>query len=185
MNRILTILLIAVLSTSPYIYSQKGKNKGGGNQKVNIKIKTDEGQVKLKTNKKGDVKIDLKDKGGKDHDGDHGEHHDNGNHYGHYKNKTLWFFGPGDVYMVSGKPKKERIIIFDQVCIRLSTNIEFMFGLLGNIRIKLDTKKATMKPEKHKQLTLEIGLLENDLKLIEIKKKKIKFRLAQLKKEND
>lgn len=188
MHRIFTILLIVALGTSPYLYSQKGKIKGGGgNQKVNIKVKTNDSQIKVKTNSKnGQVKVDIKDKGGKGgNDGNFKMKGDNGNHYGHYKNKTVWFFGPGDVYMVSGKPRKQRIIIFDQVCIRLTTNIGFMFGLLGDIRIKLDAKKATLKPARYKQLKMEIDLLDNDLKLIEIKKKKIKLRLAQLKDEDD
>src|SRR5690348_11919915 len=113
MKKIIVIIIAVAMCISPVLYAQKGKIKGGGgNQKVNIKVKTDEGQVKVKTNKKGDLKIDVKDKGGKDHhDGDYdhdgrGDHHDNGNHYGHYKNKTVWFFGPGDIYMVSGKPRR-------------------------------------------------------------------------------
>jgi hypothetical protein len=191
-NKIIIILIVAAMAVSPALYAQKGKNKGGGggNNKLNVNVKTNDNHVKVKTNtKNGNVKIDIKDKGGKGNSGNNGNDgnlkfkngHDNGNHYGQYKNKTVWFFGPGDIYMVSGKPRGQKIIIFDQVCLRLTANIGFMFGLLGDIRIKLDAKKATWKPERYNKLKVEIDLLETDLKLIEIKKKKIKMRLAKLK----
>jgi hypothetical protein len=186
MKKICIVLTAVLCLLASNLQAQKGKNKGGGNEKVNIKIKTNNDQVKIKTNGKNDqVKIDIKNKGDHGHE-EHGDgHYDNGNHYGQYKNKTVWFFGPGDIYQVHGKSHHERIIIFNQVCVRLTTNIGFLFGLIGDVRIKLDGKKATMKPERYKKIKLEIDLLDADLRLIEIKKNKIKLRLAKLKTENE
>ena len=175
MSKICAVLVLLVLFITPDLQAQKNKMKGGGgkNEKVNIKVKTDNVNLKVKTNGKNDkIKVNINDKGGKG---------DNGNHYGHHKNKTVWFFGPGDIYQVKGKNKRERIVIFDQVCIRLTTNIGFMFGLLGDVRIKLDGRKAKLKPAKYKQIKMDLDLLDNDLKLLEIKKNKIKIRLGKLK----
>ena len=186
MKKIYAILILLALSATTTLHAQKGKNKGGGNnEKVNVKVKTNDSQIKVKTNSKnGQVKIDVKNKGGKDNsDGSpkFKNGHDNGNHNGHYKNKAVWFFGPGDVYQVRGKNKRERIVIYNQVCIRLTTNIGSLFGLLGNVRIKLDAKKATLKPAKYNRIKMDLDLLDNDLKLLEIKKNKIKLRLGKLK----
>jgi hypothetical protein len=197
MKKTAFILLILALVISPALHAQKGKNKGGGNGKGG-------------GNKKGDIHIDInigsnKGNKGNDHQDDHGKpnnpwkgdhnndgHPDNGWHNGHSKgnhkygnNTILWVFGPGDIYNCKGKDKKERIKIYDGVCLRLSTNIGFMFGLLGDIRIQLDGKKAKLGPERYKKIKVEIDLLDEELKIIEFKKQKIKIRLAKLNKEKE
>ncbi len=170
-----SLLIILSLVIGPMLHAQKGKNKGGGGKgdktKVDIKIKTDQTKIKVKSGGKNDqIKIDIKSKG-----------NDHWKHERRYGNKSvIWFFGPGDIYQCKGKSKKQKVIIFDQVCVRLSTNIGFMFGLLGDVRINLDSKKAKMEPKRYKKIKLEIDLLEEELKLIEVKKNKIKIRLGKI-----
>lgn len=186
MRKIACILSLILLITSFPVHAQKGSKggfkKGGGNknEKVNIKIKNDDVKIKVKGNgNKGNVKIDIKNKG---YGPDNGWHHGHYKHEKRYGNQTiLWFYGPGDIYGCKGKPRKNRIKIYDGVCIRLGTNIGFMFGLLGNMRVKLDGKKGKWKPERINKLKVEIDLLDEELKLIEIKKNKIKMRLGKLK----
>lgn len=189
MTKLPIILLILAFISSPILHAQKKKNKGGGknNGDINININIDQGKDDKDHN-------DFDGDHGKKHKGDHNNdgHPDNGWHHGHnkhhkeYGNQTvIWFFGPGDIYECKGKGKKEKIVVFDQVCVRLSTNIGFMFGLLGDLRIKLDSKKSKMKPERFDKLKIEIDLLDDELKLIEIKKNKIKLRLKKLKEEKD
>jgi len=189
MKKLHILILILAFIAAPVIHSQKHKNKGGGknNGDLNININIDQG--------KGDKDHDFGDGGhnGK-FKGDHNNdgHPDNGWHHGHNKHQkeyggqtVIWFFGPGDIYECKGKGRKDRIIVYDQVCIRLTTNIGFMFGLLGDLRVKLDSKKAKMKPERFDKLKIEINLLDEELKLIEIKKNRIKLRLKKLKEEKD
>lgn len=190
MKKIIALLAFVFLLIILPVQAQKG-HKGGGNknEKINIKFKDDDVKIKVKSNgKKGNIKIDIKDK-----DNDHGhqeddDHHDHGWHHGHHKhekrygNQTiLWFYGPGDIYECKGKPRKNRIKVYDGVCIRLGTNIGFMFGLIGDLRIKLDGKKGKWEPERINKLKVEIDLMDEELKLIEIKKNKIKMRLGKLK----
>jgi hypothetical protein len=190
MKQLYIYSLILALIAAPAIYAQKGKHKGGGNKKgdVNININIDQSKGGHDHDHDGDKKHHGHE-GDQGHDGDH---NDNGWHNGHhkrehvYKGNTIFcFFGPGDIYNCKGKNKKERIVVYDDVCVRLGTNITFMFGMLGDIRIKLDGKKAKMEPERYKKLKIEIGLLDDELKVIEIKKQKIKLRLAKLKEDKD
>lgn len=196
MKKLWTLFVVLALFAAPSLQAQKGKNKGNDKGKVNVKIKNDDVKIKVKSNGGNDkVKIDIKSKGndGFNGKGDHNfdGHHDNGWHNGNNRreyfyggNNIIWFFGPGDIYGCRGKNKKQRIVLFDDVCVRLTANIGFMFGFLGDIRINLDAKKAKMKPERYKKIKIEIDLLDEELKLIEIKKKKIKLRLGVLAKED-
>lgn len=185
MKKMCILFVVLALFASPVLQAQKGKIKNGGNKnKVNIKIKNNDVKIKVNTNGNGkNNKINIKSNGG---NGDFG-HHDNGWHHGENKhqfwygnNHVIWFFGPGDIYNCKGKNKKQKIVIFDVVCVRLTTNIGFMFGFLADIRINLEAKKVKMKPERFNKIKIEIDLLEAELKLIEIKKNKIKIRLGQL-----
>ncbi len=183
MNKIWILFVVLAFVTTSALSAQKGKhkgkNKGGDKSNSNINININIGDD------------DDDHKGGKhDHYDDY--FHDNGWHHGHhkherkYKNSTvIWFFGPGDIYECQGKNKKQKIVIFDQVCLRLTTNIGFMFGLIGDIRLNLDTKKEKMKPERYDKIKIEIDLLDEELKSIEIKKNKIKLRLGTLAKDKD
>jgi len=178
------IILVFLLLINTELHSQRGhkgdgsKKGGGKKEKADIKIKNDNVHIKVKSNGNNSVKI-KGNNGGPGHDnGWHHGHHKHEKHYG--PNTILWFYGPGDIYAVKGKDKKQKIVVFDGVCIRLGKNIGFMFGMIGNIRLKLDSKKGKWKPEKVKKMKVEIDLLEEELKLIEIKKNKIKVRLGKL-----
>lgn len=186
MKKMACILSCIFLLSSFPLHAQKGNKggfkKGGGNknEKVNIKVKNDDVKIKVKGNgNKGNIKIDIKNKG---NDHDNGWHHGHFKHEKRYGNKSvIWFYGPGDIYGCKGKSRKNRIKIYDGVCIRLGNNIGFMFGLIGNLHVKLDGKKGKWKPDRIKKLKVEIDLMDEELKLIEIKKNKIKMRLGQLK----
>lgn len=189
MKKLILMLVCLVALGLHTLHAQKVKIKGGGDKnKVNIKVKDDQFKVKIKTGGKNDkVKVDIKSNnhGGNGDQGKHGWYGPGNSDFGHSRGNIWWFYGPGDIYLVQGKKKKQKIIVFNQVCVRLSTNITFMFGLLGDIRIKLDGKKAKMKPGRYKKLKIEIDLLDDELRLIEIKKKKIKLRLGILNEDNE
>lgn len=183
-QKMIAFCAVLALFAAPSLHAQKGKNKGGDKNKVNIKVKNDDVKIKIKSGGKNDkVKIDIKSKGDHNMDGhpDNGWHHGQNKHQFRYdKNNVIWFFGSGDIYNCEGKNKKQKIVIFDGVCVRLTTNIGFMFGFLGDIRVNLDAKKPKMKPDRYKKVKIEIDLLEEELKLIEVKKNKIKIRLGRL-----
>ncbi len=190
MKKLHIFILILAFIAAPVLHAQKKKNKGGGNNKGDINININLDQGKGDKDKDKDHDDDDRDHDGK-HKGDHNNdgHSDNGWHNkGNHKyknNDIIWFFGTGDIYNCKGKNRKQRIVIYDNVVVRLGTNIGFMFGLLGDIRINLDNKKAKLGPERYKKIKIEIDLLDNELKIIEIKKQKIKLRLAKLNKEKD